>query len=201
VNQGEIELFGTRYTVNRGDIHFLNPVKIAPNFDMEMEAKARGITVNINISGTLDKLKFNYSSDPPLQQSEIIALLAVGRDPTGAATITSGSPATGGAGDTGLGLLGEAASQQLSSRLQRFIGSSHVKIDPTLTAADNLPQARLTVEQQVSRDVTMTYITNLNRTQEQTIRVQWDFSREWAVVAVRDANGLFGIDFQYRKRF
>jgi translocation and assembly module TamB len=201
VNQGEIELFGTRYTVNRGDIHFLNPVKIAPNFDMEMEAKARGITVNINISGTLDKLKFNYSSDPPLQQSEIIALLAVGRDPTGAATITSGSPATGGAGDTGLGLLGEAASQQLSSRLQRFIGSSHVKIDPTLTAADNLPQARLTVEQQVSRDVTMTYITNLNRTQEQTIRVQWDFSRKWSVVAVRDANGLFGIDFQYRKRF
>jgi translocation and assembly module TamB len=47
----------------------------------------------------------------------------------------------------------------------------------------------------------MTYITNLNRTQEQTIRVQWDFSRKWSVVAVRDANGLFGIDFQYRKRF
>jgi translocation and assembly module TamB len=201
VNQGEIELFGTKYTVNRGDIHFLNPVKIAPNLDVEMEAKARGITVNINVSGTMDKLKFNYSSDPPLQQSEIIALLAVGRDPTGAATITSGSPAAGGAGNSGLGLLGEAASEQLSSRLQRFIGSSHVKIDPTLTALDNLPQARLTVEQQVSRDITVTYITNLNRTQEQTIRFQWDFSRKWSVVAVRDANGLFGMDFQYRKRF
>ncbi len=201
VNQGEVQLLGNRYTVNRGDIHFLNPVKIEPRFDIEAETKARGITVNITLSGTMDKLNVNYSSDPPLQQSEIIALLAVGRDPTGAATITSGSPAAGGFGDAGLGLLSEAASEQLSSRLQRFIGSSRVKIDPTVTAADNLPQARLTVEQQVSRDVTMTYITNLNRTQEQTVRVQWDFSRKWSVVAVRDSNGLFGIDFQYRRRF
>ncbi len=201
VNQGELQLFGNRYTVNRGDIHFLNPVKIEPNLDMEMETKARGITVNITLAGTMNKLNVNYSSDPPLQQSEIIALLAVGRDPTGAATIASGSPAAGGFNDSGLSLLSEAASEQLSSRLQRFIGSSRVKIDPTLTAADNLPQARLTVEQQISRDITMTYITNLNRTQEQTIRFQWDFSRRWSVIAVRDSNGLFGVDFQYRRRF
>lgn len=204
VNQGEIQLFGNKYSVNRGDVHFLNPVRIEPTLDLEMETKARGITVNVNLSGTMEKLKVNYSSDPPLQPNEIIALLAVGRDPTGAATIASGSPGAGGSGgfnDTGLGLLGEAASEQLSSRLQRFIGSSRVKIDPTLTGVDNLPQARLTVEQQISRDITLTYITNLNRTQEQIVRVQWDFSRKWSAVAVRDSNGLFGIDIQYRKRF
>jgi translocation and assembly module TamB len=204
VNQGEVQLLGNRYTVNRGDIHFLNPVKIEPNLDLEMETKARGITVNVNLSGTMDKLKVNYSSDPPMQPNEIIALLAVGRDPSGASTIAAGSPAAGGTSgfsDTGLGLLGEAASEQLSSRLQRFIGSSRVKIDPTLTAIDNLPQARLTVEQQISRDITLTYITNLNRTQEQIVRVQWDFSRKWSAIAIRDSNGLFGIDFQYRRRF
>ena len=73
--------------------------------------------------------------------------------------------------------------------------------DPTLIGVDNLPQARLTWEQQVSKDVTLTYITNLNRTQEQTVRIQWDFSRQWSAVAVRDTNGLFGIDFLFRKRF
>ena len=46
-----------------------------------------------------------------------------------------------------------------------------------------------------------TYITNLNRTQEQIVRIQWDMNRNWSAVAVRDSNGLFGIDFQYRKRF
>ena len=98
-------------------------------------------------------------------------------------------------------VLGEAVSEQLSNRLQRFFGASRVKIDPTLDSSDNLPAARLTLEQQISRDISLTYITNLNRTQEQTVRLQWDFSRQWSAVAVRDTNGLFGIDFLYRKRF
>ena len=144
----------------------------------------------------------NYSSDPPLQPSEIIALLAVGRDPSQTAGITNPSAAsTTGFVEAGGSLLGEAISQQLSSRLQRFFGASRVKIDPTMTGVDNLPQARLTLEQQISKNITMTYITNLNYTQEQTVRMQWDFDRNWSAVAVRDANGLFGIDIQYRRRF
>jgi len=76
-----------------------------------------------------------------------------------------------------------------------------VKIDPLLTGVENIPEARLTFEQQVSRDVTLTYITNLNRTQEQIVQVEWDVSRQWSASAVRDSNGLFGIDFTFRKRF
>ena len=59
----------------------------------------------------------------------------------------------------------------------------------------------MTLEQQVSRDITLTYITNLSRTQEQIVRVQWDINRRWSAIAVREENGVFGIDFQYRKRF
>ena len=59
----------------------------------------------------------------------------------------------------------------------------------------------LTLEQQVSQNVTLTYITNLTRTQEQIIRVQVDLNKEWSAIAVREENGVFGIDFQYRKRF
>jgi translocation and assembly module TamB len=57
------------------------------------------------------------------------------------------------------------------------------------------------LEQQISRDLSITYITDLNRTQEQIVRIQWDFNRQWSAVAVRNSNGLFGIDIQYRKRF
>ena len=75
-----------------------------------------------------------------------------------------------------------------------------MKIDPTVTGVDNLPQARLTLEQQVSKEITLTYITNLNRTQEQVVQFEYDFSAHWSAIAVRQDNGLFGIDFQYRKR-
>ena len=200
VNRGEVQIFGNRYTVNRGDIRFLNPIKIEPVFDLDLETRTRGITVNVTVSGSPERLAVNYSSDPPLQSNEIIALLAVGRDPTSnqvGGQLGSANASFGNAGS----LLGEAVSEQLSNRLQRFFGASRVKIDPTLDADNNLPAARLTLEQQISRDITLTYITNLNRTQEQTVRIQWDFNRQWSAVAVRDTNGLFGIDFLYRKRF
>jgi translocation and assembly module TamB len=203
IDQGEVEIFGNRYTIDRGDIRFVSPVKIEPSFEVNLETKARGINVNIAASGTLQKLNVNYSSDPPLQSREIIALLAVGRAPSDTAGLTPTADTTGSSSfaDAGGGLLSQAVTAQLSSRLQRFFGASRVKIDPTVTGVDYLPQARLTLEQQVSKDVTLTYITNLNRTEEQIVQVEWDFGQHWSAVAVREANGLFGIDFQYKKRF
>jgi translocation and assembly module TamB len=204
VNQGQIQVLGTKYSIERGEIRFLNTVTIEPSFDMVLTTKLKGVVVTVTFSGTIQKPKMNFSSDPPLQTSEIFALLAVGRDPASASSQTAPGISTGGATDfvgAGGGLLGQAVNAQLSSRLQRFFGESHVKIDPTLTGVDNLPQARLTLEQQVSKDITVTFITNLNRTQEQLVRFQWDFNRNWSAILVRDPNGLLGLDFQYRKRF
>jgi translocation and assembly module TamB len=85
--------------------------------------------------------------------------------------------------------------------LQRFFGVSHIKIDPLLNDITAVPQARLTLEQPVSPDVTFTYSTNLARTDQQIVRIEWDLSKRWSVVALRDENGAFGVDFQVRKRF
>ncbi len=202
VDSGDIQVFGNRYTIDRGEIRFFNPVKIEPVFDMDLETKARGITVNISFSGTLSKLNATYRSDPPLQTREIIALLAVGRDPGSSSGTRTDSPAAQSSFlQAGNSLLGQAVSAQLSNRLQRFFGVSRLKIDPQLTGVEALPQARLTLEQQVSRDITVTYITNLNRTQEQIVRVQWDVGKDWSIIALRDGNGVFGLDMQFRKRF
>jgi len=204
ISQGELTVLGTTYTINRGDIRFLNPVKIEPTFDMDLETKLRGVTVNVTLAGTPNNPKMNWSSDPPLQESEIIALLATGRDPSQVQNQTAPGVSAGGANNfaaAGTGLVGQALNSQINSRFTRFFGATRVKIDPTLIGVDNLPQARLTWEQQVSKDVTLTYITNLNHTQEQLIQVQWDLNKSWSAIAVRDPNGVFGIDFQLRKRF
>jgi translocation and assembly module TamB len=33
------------------------------------------------------------------------------------------------------------------------------------------------------------------------VRIEWAFSKEWSVVALREENGVFGLDFFYKKRF
>ena len=204
VNSGQMEFFGNKYSINRGVINFDNPAKIEPNINMDLSTKVRGITVDISFSGSLNKLNFSYRSDPPLEASDIIALLAVGRTPAAAGPLASPQAVNNlnssylGTGDDSL--MAQAIAPN-SGRLQKFFGVSHIKIDPQLTDITIVPQARLTMEQQISSDITLTYITNLAVANEQIVRVEWDFSRKWAAVALRDENGAFSIDFQYRKRF
>jgi translocation and assembly module TamB len=201
-NQGDIQAFGTRYSINRGEISFANPVKVEPALDLDLETRARGVTVDITISGTFSKLNIAYRSDPPLQPREIIALLAVGRAPESidatrnlrtndTSTLQSGANS----------LLGAAVTSPVTNRLSKLFGISNIRIDPLVQGITNTPQTRVTLEQQISRDITITYITNLSQTSEQIFRFEWAFSRQFSVVALRDDNGEFGIDFQYKKQF
>jgi translocation and assembly module TamB len=202
VNQGEIQFFGTQYTITRGEVSFFNPVKIEPVLSLDLETRVRGITVTINFTGPIDKLNMNYRSDPPLQSTEIIALLTVGRAPgTTPTAASSANPSQGFLTAGSNSLLGQAVAAPLTGRLQRLLGVSRLKIDPELTGVTNTPQARVTFEQQLSREITLTYTTNLNRTQQQIVRLQWDFSKDFSLLAVRDENGIFGVDFLYRRRF
>jgi translocation and assembly module TamB len=203
VNEGLIEFFGNHYTINRGEVHFYNALKIDPVVDLDLETRVRGVTVDIMLSGPLTKLNLSYRSDPPLKSEQIVALLTVGRTPNAPGGLAS-TQATGQTGFLASGsnaLLQQAMTAPITGRLERFFGVSHIKLDPQLTDITTVPQARLSLEQQISKDVTLTYTTNLARTQEQLIQIEWDLNRKWSVVAVRDENGFFGIDFQYRKRF
>jgi translocation and assembly module TamB len=201
-NQGDIKVFGTRYTINRGEVNFLNSVKMEPVLDLDLETQARGITVDITISGTIGKLNINYRSDPPLQPRDIIALLTVGRAPSSAGNVKNVQTANDASSlQSGANTVLGAAMSPVSNRLSKLFGITNIKIDPLVQGITNTPQARLTLEQQISRDITVTYVTNLSQTSEQIFRLEWAVSRQFSLVALRDDNGEFGVDFQYKKRF
>jgi translocation and assembly module TamB len=202
INQGEINFLGNRYTINRGDVSFLNPVRLEPVVNLDLETRVRGIDVTLNFAGPLDRLTVTYRSDPPLQINEIIALLAVGRAPSSdPAVLARQSERDQSWQQLGAStLVGQALATPVE-RLQRFFGVSRIKIDPKLTGLGNNPEAQLTLEQQVSKDITFTYVTSLAQEQQQLVRVEWSVSRRWSILAVREENGLFGIEFLYRKQF
>jgi translocation and assembly module TamB len=203
ITQGQIVFFGTKYTINQGSVSFYNPVRIEPVLNLDLETKARGIDVTLTVSGPLGKLNLTPRSDPPLQFNEIVALLATGRTPTGDPTLLA-QQATAPQSWQQIGasaLLGQAIASPVAGRLQRFFGVSRLRIDPTLPGVESNPQARLTLEQQVTPDITFTYITNVTNSNPQVVRVEWSFAKKWSVVALRAENGVFGIDFFYKKRF
>lgn len=203
VNQGEVNFFGNRYFIDRGEISFLNPLKMEPVLNLDLRTRVRSIDVTLTFSGPLDKLNINYRSDPPLQLNEIIALLTVGRAPAGSPSLAQAQNEAAQSWQQigASALVGQAVAAPIAGRLQKFFGVSRIKIDPRLTGVENNPQARLTVEQQVNRDITITFITNLADAQQQIVRLEWNFNTDWSMVALRDEDGLFGVDFLYRKRF
>jgi len=206
ITGGQLVFFGTPFTVNQGSIAFYNPVKIEPVLNMDLDTKARGIDVILNISGPINKLNLTPRSDPPMPFSDIVALLATGRSPTSDyATLMSGPASPQSMQQMGAqALLGEAIASPVTGRLQRFFGVTRLKIDPTLTGltgVENNPQARLTIEQQVTPEITFTYITDVTSADPLVIQVEWSFSRHWSAVALRDENGLVGLNFVYKRRF
>lgn len=198
IAEGNISFSGTRYRLDRGDITFSNPQMIQPVVNVEMSARVRDYDIAIGFHGPVERLSITYRSDPPLPSSDIIALLAFGR--TRQEDIYSVQPTQ--TLTTSDAMLSQALNAASTSRVQKLFGVGSVKIDPqgVGTAANNLGP-RITIEQQIKNNLTLTYITNLTQsTSEQVIQVEYNVSRSVSIVAVRDQNGILGFDVRIRKR-
>jgi translocation and assembly module TamB len=198
VAEGDINVNGTKYHLDRGDVTFANPVHIDPILDVEATTRVRDFDITIGLHGTLEKLTTTYRSDPPLSSDDIISLLAFGR------TQEEGYYATGRSNGLGEGagnvVLGSLINQTVSNRASKLFGVSSIRINPSVGGPDNNPSARITIEQQVSNNVTLTYITNLTQSAQQVIQFEYNINSEYTVQGIRDENGVVSFDLLIRKR-
>jgi translocation and assembly module TamB len=183
---------------------FTNPVQIEPVLDLQMTTRSRDYDITLIFHGTLDRLSATYRSDPPLPSSDIIALLALGHTRQDELQNAPNQPSI--VAPTGPQQLAAALNATMGSRVQRLFGFSRIKIDPignpeevtTTTQADRGPT--ITVEQQVSNRITLTYINNLAQSQQQVIEVVLQINRSLSTDAIREQNGIIGFDVKLRQR-
>jgi translocation and assembly module TamB len=204
VTSGEVVFFGTKYNIDQGSIAFYNPQKIDPILNLDLTTSVQGVDVSMNVSGHVERMKLTYHSDPPMQFSDLVSLLASGKlnttDPVLAARQQPAQPQSlqqMGAST----VLSEAVANPVSGRLQRLFGVSKLKIDPQIVGTSTTPQATLTLQQQITKELTFTYIQDVTQTNPQVLRIEWAVNPQWSAVAQRDANGIFDLDFFYKKRF
>ena len=198
IAQGDVNFSGTRYHLERGDITFSNPVRIQPVLDLEATARVRDYDVTLRFTGEIDKLNTTYSSEPPLPTADIIALLAMGRTREESALQQPNTTFTQTASNA---ILGEALNATVSNRLEKLFGVSRIKIDPQAGGAENNPTGtRVTIEQQVSNKVTLTYITNVSQASQQIIQAEYYLTRNISLIALRDQNGVVSFDISIRQR-
>jgi translocation and assembly module TamB len=200
ITDGSATYAGTKYQLERGSIYFSNPVRIDPTIDLDATARVENYDLTIGVHGTVTNLKPTYRSEPPLTEADIFNLLALGRTQE-EAQLYQEQQVQAGTDPTTSALLGGALNATVSSRVGKLFGAGSVKIDPAFVGTLGNSSARITVQEPLSKQLTLLFATNVNETAEQLIQVQYQLNENNSIVATRDESGVFSIVYKIRKRY
>lgn len=196
IQSGSAVLRQTNYKLTHGDVILADPLRTEPVLDLEATTRIQQYDLVLRITGPGDHPNISYRSDPPLSTPSILALLAFGYSTQDQLMANTGRSSFSTQGASAL--LSQALSSQVSSRVTRLFGLSRISIDPNPISTGG---TQVTVEERLARDFTITYVTTTGGIVERIIRVEWDLSDTMSLLGIRDQNGVYGFELDFRKRF
>ena len=200
VTQGNALIAGTRYELQRGDITFTNPVRVEPVIDLTATAHVEDYDITLGLHGTPSKLSVTYRSDPPMPEADVVSLLALGHTESQQRLYTQQQEQAL-ANPTTDALLGGALNATVSSRVQKLFGAGSVKVDPNYLGAFGNSTSRITVQEQLGRNVVLTYATDVNTTGQQLLQAEVAINHHVSLVVARDESGVFSMVIKATRRY
>lgn len=202
---GQMAFHGNTYRLARGDINFPSSFRFDPVLNIEVATTINPYEITLDFTGQASRMQVSYRSDPPLPSPDIVNLLALGSQGEQSALMTSSSSQAQNFGATAL--LSEAVTSQIGAPIERLFGVTNFRIDPFLasslatTGVTQTTEARVTIQKQVTRDLSVTYSTNAASNQQQVIEVDYSIRRNITIVALRDINGIYAISIKFTNHF
>jgi translocation and assembly module TamB len=200
ITEGSAIIAGTRYDLQRGELSFTNPVRIEPSIDLNATARVEDYDITLGIHGTPGKPTVSWRSDPPLPEADVVALLALGRTENQQRLYTQQQEQSV-ANPTTDALLGGALNATVSSRVQKLFGAGSVKVDPNYIGTLGNSTSRITVEEQLGRNITLTYATDVDTTGQQLLQAEIAVNRHVSLLVARDESGVFSMVLKATRRF
>lgn len=190
---GDLIFNGNRYVLESGTVDFVNPAQTQPNINLTATTTVQQYNIRLQFQGPIDHLHTNYSADPSLPPSDIINLLAFGK--TTEASAANPTPGNLGAES----LVAGQVSSQVTSRVEKVAGISHLSVDPLLSCNQQTPGACVTVQQHVTSQIYVTFSTDVTAVQRETVQLQYKATPRVTISGTRDQNGGFGFDTRITK--
>jgi translocation and assembly module TamB len=198
---GALTFQGNRYVITRGNIDFVDPVRIEPVVDIQAETDVRDYRVILAISGRGERLRLSLSSNPPLPETEIVSLIAGGRTQAEYAERGETVPTSEQLFQSGAASILSDLLQQRVGRPGLLFGLDRVRLDPIIGAAGQDPGARITLTEQVAKGLTVTYSQDLSSNRQQILLIEYFITRSTSLLLSRDETAAHGLDIRFRKRF
>ena len=193
---GRLTLQEREYNVERGVITFTSDRRIEPNLDVLATTTASDFDVTLQISGIPGKTETVLTSNPPLPEPDILALLVTGKT---LEQIRGQEFEV--AQNQVLSYLTGRVGSSLGRSLQSATGLSRVRIEPNLIAAEANPGARLTVGQDITPKLELIYSMDLVNSTDQIYAAEYDLTKRFVTRGVRQADGTYRFDFRHDLRF
>jgi autotransporter translocation and assembly factor TamB len=195
--KGEVYFRRNEFKILHASADFVDPNRINPVLDIQAEVQVRDYRIRLAISGTAERAVVTLLSDPPLPDSDILSLLALGKTST---------ELKGRESDVGMSEAASFATGQFQdmfeSRARTLTGLDRFQVDPYVSKSDtSVP--RVTVGKEIVQDrVYLTYSSNVGATTpEQIFRIEYILDKHFSLVGERNELGNTGADIKYRFEF
>jgi outer membrane protein insertion porin family len=205
---GTITFRKQRYEITAGTLDLNGGAADPPYLNLLAEGSVSGYQVSIGLTGPIDNLDVNLTSEPQLARAEILSLVTTGRTESNA--LTSNDLVRSGVGTAASLLTQEFISKPLQGETEKLLGLNLFQIDPVLRPNAN-PAARLTIGRQIAQGLSFTYSTNLASQQDQTAILEYNLTSRFSALASFTQGGSstqqgnndndFTIEVRGRKRF
>jgi len=175
---------------------FVSPDTIRPVLDIHATTEVRGYQIDLRLSGTVDRFTLTLNSDPPLNETDILALLTVGQTASEAAEtakVIGTVEATA--------FLAAPIQEKIENTLQDIIKIDRFQVEPYYSSSTSSAGARLTVGKRLLGDkLYVTYTTGIT-TVEELIKLEYFLGKNVYIVGERDELGRVSGDIKFRFEF
>jgi translocation and assembly module TamB len=206
--RGTLNFRNNPYEITRGLVYFPARLGADPTLNIEAQSIIRGYRVTASIEGPLSHPQTNVGSEPALPQADVVSLILTG-------TLSSTDTSTSVLAQSGLGTAASLLTDALinapvSRATNKLFGLSRLEISPVVSGTGSTPTARLTVARRISKDLTVTYSTNVASDPNQVLSVEYRLSNRMSFIAeyeqgstrnLSTRNNNYSFEIRFRKRF
>ncbi|MEW6067045.1 MAG: translocation/assembly module TamB domain-containing protein [Nitrospirota bacterium] len=195
--EGNIYFRNNEFRIISASADFADPHRIRPFINLTAVTIVKGYNIRLNLEGYIDHFNLSLSSDPSLEDVDILALLTVGNVGKELKGLEGGI----GAGEATAFLMGETQ-DVIQERFRNLTGIDRIEIEPYVSETTNTIGPRITVAKRLVGDrLFVTYTTMPASTEEDIIKLEYILTRKVSLVGTRDERGIVGGDIKFRFEF
>jgi hypothetical protein len=195
--KGVVYFRRNEFKILNASVDFVDPNRMNPVLDIQAETQVRDYLIRLSVTGNADRAVVTFISEPSLTDSDILAMLALGK---------TGAELKGKETGVGVGEATSFATGQFQDVIERnarsLIGLDRFQVDPYVNKSDtSVP--RVTVGKElVQNKLYVTYSSNVGASApEQIFRIEYLLNRHFSLVGEQNELGNNGADIKYRFDF